>query len=146
MPDTVWLNAGPLGMISHPRPVSEIVVWLVNLVTAGVDVLIPEIADYEIRRELLRSRRDKGVYRLDQVKASLGYVAITTEAMLKAAEFWADARRRGRPTAHAESLDADVILATQAATLDSNDVVVATTNPRHLTRFVKADHWENIKP
>lgn len=36
MPDTVILDAGPLGMISHPRPTSEIVVWLVNLVTAGV--------------------------------------------------------------------------------------------------------------
>jgi hypothetical protein len=73
-------------------------------------------------------------------------VAISTEAMLKAAEFWADTRRRGRPTAHPESLDADVILAGQAATLESNDVVVATANPRHLTRFVKADYWENIKP
>lgn len=87
MAKVVLLDAGPLGMVSHPRPTSEIAAWLARLVVAGVTVLVPEIADYEVRRELLRAGRSKGVKRLDQLKVSLGYLPITTEAILRAAEF-----------------------------------------------------------
>lgn len=144
MADVVVLDAGPLGMIAHPRAKSDITVWLATLVTGGVKVLVPEIADYEVRRELLRAGRTKGIQRLDGLKVSLGFLPITSEAMLHAAAFWADARRRGKPTASNESLDADVILAAQAATLTGKRVVVASTNPKHIGRFVPADLWENI--
>lgn len=144
MTDIVLLDAGPLGMISHPRAKSEIVAWVTGLVAAGVEVLIPEIADYEVRRELLRAGRKKGVARLDQLKEALGFVPITSDAMLRAAAFWADARRRGRPTAGDKSLDADVILAAQAATLTDKSVVIATTNPKHIFRFVPAQDWQSI--
>jgi predicted nucleic acid-binding protein len=144
MAEVVLLDAGPLGMISHPRAKGDIVAWLATLVTAGVEVLVPEIADYEVRRELLRAGRKKGVVRLDELKTTLGFVPITSEAMLQAAAFWAEARRRGRPTAGGESLDADVILAAQAATLTGKTVVVATSNPKHISRFVSADRWQNI--
>jgi predicted nucleic acid-binding protein len=144
MSDVVLLDAGPLGMISHPRVTSEVAAWLAGLIDAGVEVLIPEIADYEVRRELIRAGRTKGVERLDELKATLGFVPITSEAMLRAAEFWADARRRGRPTASDDSLDADVILAAQAATLAAKSVIVASTNPRHVSRFVAAEHWQQI--
>ncbi len=107
-------------------------------------MLVPEITDYEVRRELLRAGRTKGVRRLDELKATLGFVPITSEAMLQAAAFWAEARRSGRPTARDESLDADVILAAQAATLTGKKVVIASSNPRHLARFVPADDWHNI--
>jgi predicted nucleic acid-binding protein len=142
--ETVLLDAGPLGMISHPRPTSEIVVWLSRLLAAGVKVLVPEVADYEVRRELLRARRAKGVKRLDDLKVALGFVPITSAAMLQAAQFWAEARRKGRPTAHHESLDADAILAAQAATMSGDRVVIASTNPKHLARFVPAKQWNEI--
>ena len=146
MSKVVMLDTGPLGMISHPRPAAAVVTWFAELVAAGDEIVIPEIADYEVRRELLRAGKQKGVERLDELKASLTYVPITTAAMLEAAEFWAEARRRGRPTAKDESLDADVILAGQAATLRGSPVIVASTNPRHLARFVAAEHWQAIKP
>src|SRR5687768_17238414 len=135
MPDVVLLDAGPPGMVSHPRPTAEIVAWLGRLVAGGVDVSIPEIADYEVRRELLRAGRTKGVQRLDDLKTTLSYLPITTDVMLKAAQIWADARQRGRQTARDESLDADVILAAQAVTLSGKEVIVASTNPKHLARF-----------
>jgi len=144
MADVVLLDSGSLGMISHPRATGEIVVWAATLVASGVEVLIPEIADYEVPRELLRAGRRKGVQRLDELKITLGFVPITSEAMLQAAAFWADARRRGRPTARDESLDADVILAAQATTLTGKAVVVASSNPKHISRFVPTDHWQNI--
>jgi predicted nucleic acid-binding protein len=101
MPRAIFLDAGPLGMLVHPRRSPEIAGWLRRLVGAGAAVWIPEIADYEVRRELLRINSLPAVRRLDAYKLSLGYVPITTAAMLKAAEFWAAARRQGRPTADA---------------------------------------------
>jgi predicted nucleic acid-binding protein len=146
MADVVLLDAGPLGMISHPRVTSEIAVRLAQLVDSGVRVVIPEIADYEVRRELLRAGRNKGIRRLGHLKSTLIYLPITTKAMILAAQFWAEARRRGYPTAHDASLDADVILAGQAAALVEGVVTVASSNPRHLARFVQADHWRQVRP
>jgi predicted nucleic acid-binding protein len=146
MPEVVLLDAGPLGIASHPRPSPEILAWISRLVAAGTELLVPEIADYEVRRELLRANRLRGVERLDELKAALGYLPLTTGAMLRAAELWAEARRRGKPTASDASLDADVILAAQAYSMQRNEVVVASTNPKHLGRFVAADYWQNIRP
>jgi predicted nucleic acid-binding protein len=146
MTKVVLLDAGPLGMASNPRPAEAILTWLGRLLTADVEVLVPEIADYEVRRELLRTGLTKSVRRLDELQSSLGFLPITTGAMRKAAEFWADARRRGRPTAHEKTLDADAILAGQAATLSIGKVVIATSNLRHLARFVPAENWQDISP
>jgi hypothetical protein len=63
MVDVVLLDAGPLGMVSHPRASVDIVEWMARLVISGVQVLIPEVADYEVRRELLRAGRRRGVER-----------------------------------------------------------------------------------
>ena len=106
--------------------------------------MVPEIADYEVRRELLRARKTQGIDRLDTLIAQVGYLPITTKAMRQAAAYWATARQRGHPTAPDPALDGDVILAAQAATLNQTDVVVATTNLRHLSRFVQAKLWFNI--
>ena len=107
-------------------------------------MLVPEIADYEVRRELIRARRVTGIGRLDAFIAQVEYLPIQTAAMRQAAVFWAEARLQGRPTAPDPALDADVILAAQATTLDKADVVVATTNPRHLSRYVPAALWTDI--
>lgn len=129
----VLLDAGPLGMITNPKssPENEACkTWLAGLAYSGIEVVIPEIADYEVRRELLRADKDRGVGRLDALKGMLGYAPITTPVMLKAAEFWATARKFGRQSAGDTSLDADMILAAQAVDLsrDGDDAVIATTN------------------
>jgi predicted nucleic acid-binding protein len=145
----VLLDAGPLGMITNPKssPENEACKnWLASLVYKGVEVIIPEIADYEVRRELLRAGKDRGLGRLDALKAMLGYAPITTAVMLRAAEFWASARRMGRQSADDASLDADMILAAQAGALvrDGDETVIATTNVRHLVLFSSARIWREI--
>jgi predicted nucleic acid-binding protein len=147
MSRVILLDTGPLGMISHPRPNRAIVEWVRDLLQSGAEILIPEIADYEVRRELLRARKAKGVKRLDELKVTMGYVPLTTEAMLQAAEFWAQARRRGQPTAKDAAPDGDAILAGQAATLDTGtgELVIATTNTKHLSRFARAEIWDQIR-
>jgi hypothetical protein len=145
----ILLDAGPLGLATNPRPTPESQAcnrWIETLAQGGTLVLVPEIADYEIRRELLRARKMQGVQRLDQLVAAIGYAPLTTAAMRRAAEFWAAIRQTGKPTADSKALDGDVILAAQAAVLvdQGHDVVVATTNVGHLSRFVTASEWQNI--
>jgi predicted nucleic acid-binding protein len=147
----VFLDSGPLGLISNPRPLVQVLAsneWLQGLTEAGVRIVIPEIADYEVRRELLRAGRVRGLARLETLLAVYEYVPLTTSAMRQAAEYWAQARRQGRPTAADQAIDGDMILAAQVRTweLPLDEVVVATTNVRHLARFVPAAEWSTIQP
>jgi predicted nucleic acid-binding protein len=109
-------------------------------------VIVPEITDYEVRRELLRTGRWSAIRRLDALAKATEYLPITTAAMQRAAELWAQARQQGQPTAGDNTIDADMILAAQALTLGAPQVIVATTNVGHLSRFVPADDWQNIVP
>ena len=136
-------------MVTHPRGSDKnkaALVWLKGLLSSGVVVRVPEIADYEVRRELLRAGKSEGVQRLDALGQELGYVPLSTDTMRRAAEFWAHARATGMPTADDKALDGDVILAAQAATLGSTEdqVVLATDNVGHLSRYVGAERWQDI--
>lgn len=148
MSRVVLLDSGPLGLVTNPRlsPKSlECVEWLQGLLARGADVVVPEIADYEVRRELLRAGKAQGLARLDELAGALHYLPITSAAMRQAAAFWAQARQAGQPTAPDLTLDADAILAGQAATIRADDIVVATTNVGHLSRIVDAALWNTIE-
>ncbi|CAN5753638.1 hypothetical protein BH24ACT4_BH24ACT4_02740 [soil metagenome] len=145
----ILLDSGPLGLLSNPSTAAEprrCRDWMRGHLSANHHVVVAEIADYEVRRGLLRAGKDLGIDRLDGLITGLGLEPLTTTAMRQAAQFWADARQGGRPTAPDLALDGDVILAAQAAGLAvlHQDVVVATTNPKHLARFVPARHWTEV--
>jgi hypothetical protein len=64
----VLLDAGPLGMVTNPKssPENEACKnWLSGLSHEGVEIVIPEIADYEVRGDLVRAGNDRGIGRLD---------------------------------------------------------------------------------
>jgi hypothetical protein len=88
----------------------------------------------------------KGIARLDNLSRFLEYLPITTIAMRQAAQFWAQARQQGQPTAGDKTIDGDMILVAQAMTLAVPNVVIATTNVGHLSRFVAAELWQSIPP
>jgi predicted nucleic acid-binding protein len=141
------LDAGPLGLITNPKmsPKSEACVqWLQTHITSGSRIIIPEIADYEVRRELLRANKTKGISRLDDLANLIEYLPITTAAMRQAAQLWSQARQQGQPTAGDKTIDGDMVLVAQAVTLGEPDVVIATTNVGHLSRFIAAELWQNI--
>ncbi|MCC5647713.1 nuclease [Nostoc sp. CHAB 5824] len=92
-----------------------------TLVSSGSRVIIPEIADYEVRRELLRANQVKGIARLYELSQLLEYLPITTIAMRQAALFWAQARQQGQPTAGDKTIDGDIILVAQAVTIIGAD-------------------------
>jgi predicted nucleic acid-binding protein len=145
----ILLDSTTLGLVSNPKATPANVactLWAKSQIAKGIFVLVPEICDYEVRRELLRAGKKQGIANLDFIKVQFGYLPLTTPAMLKAAELWAQARRMGKPTAHNLRLDADVILAAQAALLiaDGHDVTIATDNVAHLSLFVPAARWRDI--
>ena len=143
----VLLDAGPLGLVTNPKlsPASAACTeWLQTLVSRRTRILLPEIVDYEVRRELLRANKAHGIERLDALGKLLEYLPLTTAAMRQAASFWAQARQQGQPTAGDKTIDGDMILAGQAAALDEADVIIATTNVGHLGRFASVDLWQNI--
>lgn len=149
----IVLDAGPLGLASKPtrRPDADgCREWIRELDEKGARVVVPEIADYEVRRELLRVGATAGLRRLDRLEAALDYDPITTPALRLAAEFWAFIRRGGKPTADVHALDGDCILAAQSAVLGGPQelVTIATTNVGHLDRFpwIDADTWTQISP
>ena len=151
MTKAIILDSGPLGLIVHPRGSSEsekCVNWLLSMLKKGLRIFIPEIADYELRREMILNDNLNGIKKLDDLKRTIDYIQINTETMLYAAELWAQIRKKGKPTADKNSLDIDVILAAQARFVMSDiikdEIIIATTNVGHLSLFVNAEKWENI--
>jgi predicted nucleic acid-binding protein len=145
----ILLDTGPLGLVTNPKLSAESVAcaqWLQARITAGDRPLIPEIADYEVRRELLRANKIKGMARLDALARLIEYLPITTLVMRQASELWAQARQQGQPTAGDKTIDGDMILVAQAMSLAIPDVVIATTNVGHISRFIAAELWQDISP
>ena len=146
------LDSGPLGLLTQPRRtvgVLAITEWLSRLVLSGTQVIVPAIVYYELKRELLRANKTAGIERLDAfVNAGPGlYLPLSDEDLRFAAELWARARQEGRPTAAPHALDIDVLIVAQALSLgvSLSEIVVATTNPKHLSQFVDARDWTDIQ-
>lgn len=140
----IVLDTGPAGKIAHPNAHPHVKQWLAERIAAGDQIALPEIVDYELRRNfLLEMHRGKASFRkslqrLDELRDNLVFLPLNSDAMLKAAELWADARSRGRPTADEKALDGDVILVAQA--LQVNGTIV-TENPGHLALFIEVERW-----
>ncbi len=151
----ILLDSGPLGLIvraSNKPQVVRCLAWLRDISAAGAIIVIPEIAHYEVRRELIRIRAVGSLRRLENyldASSGLRHLTLTSDAMIKAAEFWAFLRQIGIPTASPDSLDADAILAGQAALAGQpgDSVTIATTNLAHLNRFpgIDARAWDQIR-
>jgi predicted nucleic acid-binding protein len=141
----------PLGLLCKPSENAEVVAisdWVADCLAADHAIYIPEVIDYELRRELIRARKVTSVNKLDSLREWLDFVPISSKAMSLAAQLWAKSRQEGQPTGDPNKLDIDVILAAQALTLDvpPDHIVIATANVAHLSRFVNADLWSNIEP
>ncbi len=90
----ILLDSGPLGKIvrapSKPHVV-RCLAWLKTILATGAVVVIPDIAHYEVRRELLRIRAVGSLRRLDYaLDPSIGFdhLTLTDDAIIKAAEYY----------------------------------------------------------
>jgi hypothetical protein len=70
MREFVLLDSGPLGLACRrrgsPLP-DDCRQWIRGLISRGVGVVVPEISDYEVRRELTRIRAGASLRRLDEL-------------------------------------------------------------------------------
>ena len=150
----VFLDTNVLGSVVNPSPkspdVQAVKQWARAMQNAGHQLIVPAIADYEIRRELYRRQAVQSIAALDQFNREVAgrFLPIEDEALRIAAEEWARVRNSGKPTADPKALDGDVILAGQVLEqqLAEADYVVATDNVDHLSLFVNAQKWQNIAP
>lgn len=149
----VLLDTGLLGAVTNPSQSNpktfECSQWLKKLLRKKYFVCVPEIAYYEVRRELLLQNKTLSIQRLEEFIDSpgIGYAAITTEIIVKATELWAWAWRTGQQTSSYDSLDGDVILAATAVVMAQESgipVIIATPNVKHLARYTPAKHWKDI--
>ena len=152
-PPIIVLDSGPLFLITKRVGLPEADAcraWTNALISAGHTIITPEIADYECRRELHLQPTDKALQRLEAFHAAAPgrFLPLTSDALRYAAQLWATARKSGVPTSDPLALDGDVILAGQVLTagFPAGSVIVATTNVKHISRFLPADTWRNITP
>lgn len=150
-----FLDSHPLGLLSNPllnKEGSALTAWVKDVLNAGHRLYIPEVIDYELRRELVRAAKTSSIAELDALKNMLHYLPITTDAMVLAANLWAQTSNAGTPTGDPKKLDIDVILAAQSLTeahklsVPHSDITVVTSNVSHLARFVNAAAWVDIHP
>jgi len=150
--NVVYLDTGVLGIVTHPKAdkpeVQECIKWLSGMLDAGARVCVPEVCDFELRRSYILNNSHVPLQRLESLNSVVTYIPINTSMMRRASELWADVRRKGKPTADEKELDCDVVLAAQAllTSTAAEKPVVATTNVGHLSHFLHADSWWNIKP
>ncbi len=147
----LFLDSGPLGLLTHPQRSAEVIAvteWLSRCLLNGSRAIVPAIVYYELKRELPRARKNVGAARLDAFVAAIPqrYLPLTDEALRLAAELWSKSRQKGRQTASHGALNIDVIVAAQALSFetDLSGVTVATTNPKHLAQFVNAKNRVEI--
>ena len=150
MSDTILLDTGPLGLITHPLGSLESDAcnqWLRSQISKGLNVLVPGISDYELRREMFLNGNTSGIIKLNNLKVAIGFDPITTAVMNQAAIFWSQARKMGKPTASDAALDGDMILSAQASLIAGrgHNLTVATTNAKHLNLFCNARLWTDIR-
>jgi predicted nucleic acid-binding protein len=86
---------------------------------------------------------------LNELESLVDFLPVTQEVWRKAAQLWAESRRQGQPTADSKNIDADVIIAATCQILQAEypgqSFVVATTNVKHLSHFVMAQTWQEIR-
>jgi predicted nucleic acid-binding protein len=122
--------------------------WILRREEEGHRILVPGVCYYESLRELEMRQATSQVKRLKEFcLVPSRFVPITREHLDGAAVLWGQARRAGQATASPQALDGDVILCAQVLSfgLAAFDYVVATTNRKHLARFVTCDDWTNIR-
>ncbi len=155
-PIAVVLNTTPLGLVTQrPGHVGGDAcrAWYASLTRIGCLFFVPEIADYEMRREFIRQANWGAVARLEVFNAAVTgqYLPQTTPAVRLAADLWARVRNQRRTTAPPEALDADALIAAQANLLNPTAfslaaTVVATANVGHLSVLTNAVLWSDIRP
>jgi hypothetical protein len=105
-----------------------------------------------VRRGLLLAQKQGlvagGISILDDLYQLIDFLSVGDQILDSAADTWATARSSGQPTAGEFNLDADMIICATwqdlASRYPGQEVVIVTTNVRHLSRFATALIWQDL--
>jgi hypothetical protein len=105
-----------------------------------------------VRRGLLLAKKQgmtaSGLRLLDKLHEAIDFLPVNETILALAADSWATARMSGQPTAGDRNLDADMIICATwqdlANRYPGQEVVIVTTNVRHLSRFATAVVWQDL--
>ena len=133
----ILLDTGVLGKICHKNISIGTIKVLKYLEQQKIGLRVPEICDYEIRRNLILENLDKSIRKLNKFRKTDRLIFFNSDTMMIASEIWAEIRKQGNPTENKDNLDGDVILAAQACQLKRyyELVIVLTTNAKDLAKF-----------
>jgi predicted nucleic acid-binding protein len=85
---------------------------------------------------------------LDALANLIDFLPLTRDVMELAADLWARARSEGKATANDKNIDGDMIIAAHWSILSDRypgrEVIVVTTNVKHLGYFTNAYTWRDI--
>jgi len=110
---------------------------LQSLLKQNALILISPIVFYELARLLYKKQAKTHLAFLEGFVARFEWIDLKRTTWILAAQFWANCRRKGKPTG--EGLDADVLIAAQAK---EHDAVVVTDNVHHFKYLgVKHESW-----
>lgn len=110
---------------------------LQSLLKQNALILISPIVFYELARLLYKKQAKTHLAFLEGLVARFEWIDLKRTTWTLAAQFWANCRRKGKPTG--EGLDADVLIAAQAK---EHDAVVVTDNVHHFKYLgVKHESW-----
>lgn len=155
----VVLDTNILGVLATPndsesleregesREVYYCTEWLYRLLSKGAQVVIPNICDYEIRRELIRIS-SSSVEELNNLRESLDCYEVTFDVLEEAAEIWAESRKISQPNTQKENIDVDCIVAACCRVLERENsgrvVILATKNIKDFQRTTNCALWQDI--
>jgi predicted nucleic acid-binding protein len=150
----ILIDSGVLGQLCRPNLDRETLAlknWF-DRVLIHANVVSSKICDYEVRRGLLLAQKQglvaDGLPVLDSLHQLIDFLAVEDRILDLASEIWATARANGQPTAGDRNLDADTIICATWQDLvecyPGQEVVIVTTNVRHLSRFANAVIWHDL--
>ena len=137
MTGLIILDSAPLGHICNSRNRNDYKKLKDFVKSLSFSICVPEIIDYELRRNLELEGLRKSVNLLSQFQRRDQILRLESQDLIEAAELWAWCRRRGKPTTENRGLDIDVILVAQSLSQLSrfDKVVILTVDIGDLSVF-----------
>ncbi|MEB3309761.1 MAG: hypothetical protein VKJ02_05970 [Snowella sp.] len=152
----ILIDSGVLGILSNPNE-SAINIkceeWLYNKIVKGCTILSSQICKYEVKKSLLLVQEKtsftvSGTQKLTELENLIDFIDVKASDIEIACQLWVQSIVKGIQVAPSMDINFDIIICAQFRRLElenpGREVVIATTNLRHLQRFAKADLWENL--
>ncbi len=145
----IVLDSTPLAELCRKKPKQEVIDLLKFIDDSDFIIKIAEITEYEVRRELLRTKKDKACRRLGRYHLTERTIPINREALILASEIWAELRNSGKSTASNQRIDCDTIMIAQSLSLKKyfDEIIVLTSDPEDISRFcqygIKVWRWQD---